>query len=463
LSAEASASGGRGAARPAARKLAPAVRVALALAAGAAAGLAIAPLVTPLLRSPLASEAIAIRSALRSRPADDPVASFYRERGYAPLWTDGRALKPGAADAPSMLASAASDGLDPSRYDPAAVARDETNAASGTPADLARADVVLSDTVSHYAADLRHPRPGDGLSFVDPGVAMPPPDQRAALRTIARAGAVPAGLADVRRMSPIYNALRAALAVAPASEQAALWQNLDRARALPPDLGPRYILVNPAAQTLWLYQGGQLALRMKVIVGKPTEQTPSMIGLIRYAVLDPYWNVPPDLARTSIAPGVLREGEAYLATHHLQALSDWTEAASVLDPATIDWTAVASGQRALRLRQDPGPDNMMGQLKFMLPNPLGVYLHDTPNKALFAGERRTDSAGCVRLADAAALGEALFGHPLQAAPGAEPEQRVDLPAPVPVFIVYLTAQPGPGGITFLPDIYRRDSPGRPRA
>jgi murein L,D-transpeptidase YcbB/YkuD len=463
LSTEASASGGRGAARPAGRKRASAVRAALTLAAGGLAGLAIAPFVTPSLRPPLASEAIAIQSALRSRPAGDPVASFYRERGYTPLWTTGRALKPGAADAPSMLASADRDGLDPARYQAADVARDEAAAASGAPADLARADVALSDAVSRYVADLHRPAQGDGLAFVDPDIRRPPADPRAALETMAHASELRAGLADVRRMNPIYGELRAALAAAPASEQAALRQNLDRARALPPDLGPRYILVNPAAQTLRLYQGGQLALQMKVVVGKLAEQTPSMIGLIRYAVLDPYWNVPPDLARTNIAPGVLRQGEAYLAAHHLQALSDWSPRATVVDPATIDWAAVANGQRTLRLRQTPGPDNMMGQLKFMLPNPLGVYLHDTPDKALFGGGRRTDSAGCVRLADARALGAALFGHPLRAAAGAPPEQRVDLPAPVPVYILYLTAQPGPGGITVLPDIYRRDSPDRLRA
>lgn len=423
--------------------------------------MALAPLVTPLLRPPWAVEAAAIRSTLSERSSDDPVATFYRTRGYAPLWTTGKALRPGSDVALAMMRAAAQDGLDPSSFEPSALDRDAADAASGRPADLARADVDLSDAVSRYGVALHTPAPGDRLAYVDPAIPMAPSNQRAALEAIARAGALPAALAQLRRMNPIYGRLRAALAAAPASQAAFLRQNLDRARALPADLGPRYILVNPAAQSLWLYQAGQPTLQMKVVVGKPSEQTPSMIGLIRYAVLSPYWNVPPDLARNSVAPAVLKEGPDYLATHHLQALSDWSASATVLDPAMVDWGAVASGAQVLRLRQTPGPDNMMGQLKFMLPNPLGIYLHDTPNKALFAGDRRTDSAGCVRLADAAALGRALFGPALQTAATGSPEQRVDLPAPVPVYILYLTAQPGPGGVAFLPDIYRRDA--APRA
>jgi murein L,D-transpeptidase YcbB/YkuD len=225
---------------------------------------------------------------------------------------------------------------------------------------------------------------------------------------------------------------------------------------LPADFGPRFILVNAASQMLWLYQDGQVVGSMRVVVGKPTEQTPVMAGVISYADFNPYWNVPPDLARDSIAPRVLRQGVAYLASQHLEALSDWSANAAVLDPNTVDWSAVAAGRQVLRVRQRPGPDNMMGSVKFMLPNPLGVYLHDTPRKDLFGARERDFSAGCVRVQNAGALAQWLFDGPVTPPPPGEAEVRVDLPNPVPVYIVYLTAEPGPHGLTFPPDIYHRD-------
>lgn len=196
---------------------------------------------------------------------------------------------------------------------------------------------------------------------------------------------------------------------------------------------------------------------MEIVVGKTSQPTPMMAGLIRYAIFNPYWNVPEDLARDTYARRVLKEGPGYLATARLEALSDWTGQAKVLDPTTVDWTAVAEGRRSLRLRQRPGAGNMMGQVKLMLPNELGIYLHDTPFKALFAQSPRTFSSGCVRLEDAARLTRWLLGT--RGAPGADPrpERQVDLPRPAPVYITYFTVAPGPDGPIFRKDPYRRDA------
>jgi murein L,D-transpeptidase YcbB/YkuD len=142
----------------------------------------------------------------------------------------------------------------------------------------------------------------------------------------------------------------------------------------------------------------------------------------------------------------------------MEVLTDWSNQASVVDPATVDWAAVAAGRRTLRMRQLPGPSNMMGAVKLMLPNSLGVYLHDTPDKTVFTYEERTFSAGCVRLSDAMALVGRLLGRAPAAQPGGPPEQRVDLPEPIPVYIGYFTALPRPGGIALARDVYRRDAP-----
>jgi murein L,D-transpeptidase YcbB/YkuD len=228
--------------------------------------------------------------------------------------------------------------------------------------------------------------------------------------------------------------------------------NLDRARLLPGP-GVRHIEVNVAAQRLIYYRDGAEVGQMKVVVGKPSEQTPMLAGMMRYATLNPYWNVPSDLVHRRIVERVLKG--ATLQKLGFEALSDWSANAQVLDPGTIDWQAVAAGRQELRVRQLPGPSNAMGKVKFMFPNDLGIYLHDTPERELFAKPVRQFSSGCVRVENAALLGEWLFGRPLLAETSA-PEQHVPLPEPVPVYLTYLTAEPRDGGVAYLEDGYGRD-------
>ena len=231
--------------------------------------------------------------------------------------------------------------------------------------------------------------------------------------------------------------------------------NLERARRIPTDPGLRFILVDTAGARLWLFEGGRVVDTMRTIVGKPGMETPEMAGFIRFAVLNPYWNVPPDLIRHEVARRAVREGVGTLRRQRLQVLTDWTPDARILDPARVDWGAVASGRHLVRVRQLPGAGNAMGGVKFMLPNKLGIYLHDTPGKSLFDRPDRRLSSGCVRVEDAERLSRWLFRGTEMKSSGAA-EQRVDLPEPVPVYITYLTAVPGPGGIIFQKDVYRRD-------
>ena len=234
--------------------------------------------------------------------------------------------------------------------------------------------------------------------------------------------------------------------------------NLERARALPAQLGERYIMVDVPAARLLMYEDGQLVDTMRVIVGKPTHQTPMMAAFVRYAVLNPYWNVPPDLVRERIAPNVLDQGLGYLRERRYQLLSGFGPDAREVDPSTVDWQAVAAGREELRVRQLPGQGNMMGEVKFMMSGELGIYLHDTPDRNLFTQDDRRQSSGCVRLEDAQRLSRWLFQRAV-APDSPDPEQRVDLPEPVPVYITYLTAMPSEqgSGIVFRQDVYGRDA------
>lgn len=228
--------------------------------------------------------------------------------------------------------------------------------------------------------------------------------------------------------------------------------NLERTRLLP---GPyvRHVVVDAASARLWYFSKGAQDGTMKVVVGAKESQTPMMAGMVRYATLNPYWNVPSDLVERKLAPKMLNG--ASLTRLHYEALSDWSANAQRLDPATIDWRAVADGRTELRVRQLPGGDNAMGKVKFMFPNDLGIYLHDTPSRDLLAKPARQFSNGCVRLEDAQRLGRWFFGKPLKA-DSDKPEQHEPLPQPVPVYLTYLTAVPLGDGVQFLPDVYGRD-------
>lgn len=234
--------------------------------------------------------------------------------------------------------------------------------------------------------------------------------------------------------------------------------NMERARRLPPEGSTdRYLLVDAGSARLWMYENGRPVDSMKVIVGSPQSETPMMAALLRYTAVNPFWNIPPDLVQKTVAKRVLDQGTSYLEQKRYQVLSDWSDQATVVDPSTVDWHAVADGRTELRVRQLPGADNFMGIAKFMMPNHYGIYLHDTPNKTFFANDDRWISNGCVRVEDAARLARWIYGT-VPAAKSPDTEERVDVEKPLPVYITYLTVGAGPDGPIFRADPYNRDAP-----
>jgi murein L,D-transpeptidase YcbB/YkuD len=204
-----------------------------------------------------------------------------------------------------------------------------------------------------------------------------------------------------------------------------------------------------------MWENGKPVDSMVVVVGKPKYPTPLMAAYMRFASLNPYWYVPPDLASERIAPNVLKRGMKYLDELGYEVMSDWTPNAAIIDPKTVDWKGVADGKVEVLMRQKPGPHNSMGRIKFMFPNSEGVYLHDNPERELFTEASRLYSGGCVRLEDAWRLSRWLFGRELTWE-GAGTEEPVPLEPPVPVYITYLTAMPNGTSIAFFDDVYGRD-------
>jgi murein L,D-transpeptidase YcbB/YkuD len=204
-----------------------------------------------------------------------------------------------------------------------------------------------------------------------------------------------------------------------------------------------------------LYRDGQAIDSMKVITGTNELPTPLIASIMYYVTYNPYWHAPDHLVRKTIAPTVLRQGLPYLKSHGYHVIDEWSETANVIDPTSVDWKAAAAGTLHLKVRQDPGSLNSMGKLKFPFANPEDIYLHDTPNKALFAKAQRNLSNGCVRVEDAQRLGRWLLGQD-PVAPGADPETRVQIPKGMPIYLTYITAQVRDGKVAYLPDVYGWD-------
>jgi murein L,D-transpeptidase YcbB/YkuD len=386
------------------------------------------------------------------------VADFYRARGGAPLW-----LSPSAGNASrdllQLLATAQADNLNPNRYRVGNLSKALNAASSGNPAAVQRAEMMLSQAFVAYVRDTRRD-PNVGIIYVDSELKPEPPSPRRALDDAASAPSLADYVEQMRWMNPIYAQLRQAIAsrmYLSEQQRRVLAVNLERTRALPAG-GHRYVIINPAAQRLYMYENGQVVDQMRVVAGRPDPiaQTPMMSAYIRYAALNPYWNSPADITAKRLAPTILKEGRAYFKNRGYELLSDWSDHPRIINPMSIDWRAVAAGRVQARLRQKPGPANSMGKMKFMFPNPQGIWLHDTPEKEKIDEAARLASNGCVRLADAARFGQWLFGYRLKPQ-GARPEQKVPLPKPIPLYITYLTAVPSGTSITYLDDMYSRDS------
>ncbi len=198
----------------------------------------------------------------------------------------------------------------------------------------------------------------------------------------------------------------------------------------------RAVLIDAASATLHMLEGGQIVDSMRVIVGKPSAATPELRTSLTYATLNPYWHLPTDLARTLTAPNVLKHGTAYLEERGYEVLSAFGPTGRIIDPASVDWRAVAAGRVKAYVRQKPGPANSMGEMKFSLAAGGGIYLHDTPRKDLFEEDDRNLSAGCVRLEDAARFARWLLG-PDASLEASAPEQHIAVRRTVPVVITYL--------------------------
>jgi L,D-transpeptidase YcbB len=235
---------------------------------------------------------------------------------------------------------------------------------------------------------------------------------------------------------------------------------LERMRWIQQDIKDDALYVNIAGFRLFMMQAGKFTWDSRVVVGKTYRKTPTFRGDIQYLVLNPTWTVPPGILRKDKLPAIKRD-PGYLARTNISVL---TRDGLEIDPSTIDWQSMNANNFPYILRQRPGPDNALGQVKFIFPNKHFVFLHDTPSRALFDHSERAFSSGCIRVENPLELAERLLADRPEWDRAAIDKQiasgdlrTVHLKESYPVLIIYLTALVDPDGITrFYNDIYNRD-------
>ena len=158
--------------------------------------------------------------------------------------------------------------------------------------------------------------------------------------------------------------------------------NMERWRWMPRYLGKRYLVVNMTGFELYIMKSGSVVLDMPVIIGKAYRATPSFSGWVSVMEYNPYWTIPTNLALKDFVPRQIRD-PGFLARKSIKVFRGWGENAREIDPQTVDWRKLDKEHFPYWLRQDKGPKNALGRVKFLFSNPYEIYLHGTPDKHLF--------------------------------------------------------------------------------
>jgi murein L,D-transpeptidase YcbB/YkuD len=238
--------------------------------------------------------------------------------------------------------------------------------------------------------------------------------------------------------------------------------NLQRWRYMPDDLGERHFFVNIPYYHLVARESGKPVMDIRVVVGKPGNNTPIFSEDMETVVFSPYWNIPDTIAENETAPAVARDPN-YLARQGIEVMRVSSSGTETLNAADVKWDD-PDALKHLVFRQKPGAGNALGHVKFLFPNKHNVYLHDTPADSLFAKPGRAFSHGCIRVEEPEMLAKyVLKDYPewddqsIFAAMRAGVEKHVKMKAKIPVHIAYFTAWVDEnGGLHFQPDIYGYD-------
>jgi murein L,D-transpeptidase YcbB/YkuD len=454
------------------------------------------------------------------RKAKAPVEAFYAARNYAPIWVEDGAESARAKAAATYLAGVSADGLDPSDYP-------VPSFANADPGALAEAELKLTATVLTYARHAQIGRVHYSRVSADISYDLVAPEPGAVLTKLAEAKNVAEALDSFNPPHAGYKALKAKLAemlgrngesgrvriahgktLKPGmedprvpllrerlgiagdnadtaydkalSEAVKAFQrqhdlaatgvlssatvealngprrdreadiiiaNMERWRWLPRDLGGAYVMVNIPDYTLKVVDRGATVWTTKIVAGQPGEKaTPLLSETMKYITVNPTWNVPPSIINNEYLPALAQDP-------------------TVLDRMGLKLEHNRDG--SIHIYQPPGEGNALGRLRFNFPNKFLVYQHDTPDKYLFAKEKRAYSHGCMRVQYPDKYAEILLGiaNPKDGYTAERirrmygtGERDIHLATPIPVHLTYQTAFVDDAGrLQIRDDVYSRDA------
>jgi len=253
---------------------------------------------------------------------------------------------------------------------------------------------------------------------------------------------------------------RAALNVPVAERIDQIRVNLERGRWTLHEIKGEFVLVDVAGFYASYFRNDEPIWTSRVVVGKDQRETPIFRSKITYVVFNPTWTIPPGILVKDKLP-VLKRNPGALKAMNIRVLDG---SGREVNPYSVNWNQYGSSRLPpYQFVQDPGPNNALGLVKVMFPNPYLVYLHDSPAKSLYEQDQRTFSSGCIRVQQPFELAELVLNDPqwnrqsMDAVIATKQTRTVNLKTPVPVLILYWTAQPrADGQIVFRNDVYGRD-------
>lgn len=404
------------------------------------------------------------------------VVAFYQYRDNRPAWINAQlqAGTPLADSMASFIANIRYYGLLPDNYH-----ANELFLTMDTPASaeyLLRRDILLTDAFLSLAHDLQFGRikksdaEGDSLHVI-------------LLLDLIDDGGLQKNLQSLEPRADGYHALKQKLnflldsidapqratllqgitidSIAVHKKVRAIEINMERWKWENRDFGDRYIIVNIPSFFARVVENDTVVLESKVIVGTVQNPTPQLTGVIERFITYPYWHVPRKIAVNELLP-LIRQDVAYLQRHNFDVLD---LKGRLLDADSVTWQSFTSNYFPVLLRQREGPENSLGILKFVFDNRFAVFLHDTNAPGLFRNSSRAFSHGCIRMEQARRFAHYLLtGDPDLKSPTLEKYLRqatrhyIDIPAPMPIYVRYFTAEVRNETLYVYKDLYKKDRP-----
>ncbi|HOX76583.1 MAG TPA: L,D-transpeptidase family protein [Bacteroidales bacterium] len=236
--------------------------------------------------------------------------------------------------------------------------------------------------------------------------------------------------------------------------------NLERVRWVAGNMPRKYILVNIAAFWLMMVDSNQVVHYTPVVVGKSLSKTPVFRDKMRYIEFNPTWTQPRSIVKNETIPK-LKKDSTYLEKNHMVLLDS---KGNLIETSSLDFKNLSPSKFPYIVRQEPGPWNSLGEMKFMFPNEYDIYLHDTPSKSLFSRASRAYSHGCIRVKNPVDLAVKLLEttdhdrKKIMEILKTHETTRVNLPEPLDILLLYWTCGIDRNNrLFFVPDIYERDA------